>query len=395
MRVMDYLEGMDYQKKDNALYGVLVVMILIAIGIAMVGTVQAYYMSLLVTAVVGLVIAVHIHNEKKASSGVTCPIGENCYEVITSKYSIFLGISVEVYGILYYLFIIAGYIVALLFAVPEWFTFFILANTAMAVLFSAYLTFIQAVPLGKWCIWCVTSAICCIAIFGLALLGLSQTMAVSALLAQFTAITGAVYFFGIALGMGVAITTDILLLDFLRDFEMSERQATTINHLSEVMWAALAIIVLGGAGYFYPQIDMLGQAVNVVSGLALGVIILNGSLLYLFFSHKLEKIHFEKKEEDAGDDTSDEAAETDASDENVARIRRGSFVLTGVSTTSWITLFFLTFAEIPAGVAALSVLLPAYGALLSLGVAFGLATDIILQKSARGELKSNIPLLFD
>lgn len=367
---------MDIQSKDSVLYGILILMVAAAIGISTTGR---YYVSLIITGLVGLTIAVHLHREKKESmEEVVCPIGENCFDVITSKYSNFLGVSVEIYGMLYYGLILTGYVVSLLFTVPEWFSFFLLANTSIALLFSAYLTWIQAVPLGKWCIWCVTSASACIAIFSFAVLGL-QTPA-RQLIAQFIAIPHALYGFSIALGMGVALAGDTLFLNFLKDFKMSESQAQVVNTLYELMWAALAFTVLGGAGYFYANPGLFYNPANIVGALALGVIIINGALLYLFVSHKLTEIRFREEDEDP---VSKEALKT----------RKMAFMLTGLSAASWVTLFLLNFAQIPA--VSLNSLLTAYLVLIGLGTGLGLTAEFLLKKNARGELKSNIPILFD
>lgn len=375
------LEFMDVQEKDNALYGLLIAMSLVAFGIA---GLSYYYVSLLIMSLVGFTIAIHLHKEKMESMGdVVCPIGEHCYDVITSKYSEFLGISVEIYGMLYYGLIFTGYIVSILFAVPEWFVFFLLANTALAVLFSAYLTWIQAVPLGQWCIWCVTSAICCITIFAFALLGLSIPL--NELLAQFQAIPHTVYVFSIALGMGVALAGDALFLDFLRNFEMSETQAKAINTLYELMWASLAFLVLGGVGYFYPTPELLYVPTNTVAILAIGVLIANGLLMYLFTSHKLEKIKFRGEKDDE-----DESVSID-----IKHARHRTFLLTGISAASWIALFLLTFARIPSQYMATHILLTGYLVLIAAGIFGGSLAEFILKKSAQGKLKSNIPLLFD
>lgn len=367
---------MDIQSKDSVLYALLIAMGMAAIGISATGR---HYVSLLITGIIGLTIAVHLHREKMESmEEVVCPIGESCFDVITSKYSDFLGISVEIYGMLYYGLILTGYTVALLFTVPEWFSFFLLGNTAIALLFSIYLTWIQAVPLGKWCIWCVTSASACVAIFSFALLGLNTP--VDQLLTQFIAIPHAVYAFSIALGMGVALSGDALFLNFLKDFEMSETQAKAINTLYDLMWAALAFTVLGGVGYFYASPEVFYNSVNLVTALALGVIIVNGALLYLFVSHKLTDIRFR---EDEDEEVSEEIQST----------RRMAFMLTGISGASWITVFFLTFAQIPQ--TGLKTLLTVYLALLVMGMAAGLIAEFVLKKSALGEFKSNIPILFD
>lgn len=372
------LEFMDVQNKDNKLYGLLVLMGLAAIVLAFLGN---PYISVLITAVIGFTIALHLHHEKMESlETVVCPIGQHCFDVITSKYSNFLGISVEIYGMFYYGLIFSGYLIALLFDVPAWFSFILLANTTIALLFSAYLTWIQAVPLGKWCIWCVTSATCCILIFAFAITGLS--MPVAELLAMFQAVPQAVYFFGIAVGMGMAFAGDALFLSFLKDFEMTERQAYTINALNELMWAALAFAVLGAVGYFYPDPGLFYRPESLVSLLSLAVIIVNGALLYFWASHDLKNFRFRKEEEDPVD-------------AEIVSKRRKAFVLLGVSAASWVTLFALTFFQIPERFATFDILLPAYGAFIVFGVLDGLFAEYIFKQSATDDLKSRIPLLFD
>ncbi len=380
------LEFMDVQQKDNQLYMLLITMFATALGVAWVGH---HYVSLLITGVIGLLIAVHLHREKMDSMDtVVCPIGEHCFDVITSKYSVFLGVSVEVYGILYYGLILTGYLIATLFTVPAWFTFFLIGNTAIALLFSAYLTWIQAVPLGKWCIWCVTSALACVAIFAFAVLGLSMPLA--ELLAQFQAIPHAVYVFSIALGMGAALSGDALFLKFLKDFEMSEMGSKAINTLWEVMWASMAFIVLGGFGYFYANPSLIYEPANMVSLLAIGILVVNGKLLYLYVSHNLTEIRFKTGEEDE-----ENVEHVEGLPAHVKKTRRRAFMLTGISGASWLTVFFLTFAQIPGQFAAVNMLLSAYLAMILIGLFSGFSAEFALKKSAQGQLKSRIPLLFD
>lgn len=369
-------EFMDVQQKDNQLYALLIAM---GISAMILGYFGHFYPGLVVLSVIGLTIAVHLHNEKMDSlDTVVCPIGEHCFDVITSKYSEFLGVSVEIYGMLYYTLILAGYTFSIFFSTPEWFSFFLLANTSLALLFSAYLTWTQAVPIGKWCVWCVTSALCCVGIFSFAVLGLSIPMA--ELLGTFQAIPQAVYFFSIALGMGVTLAGDALFLGFLKDFEMSETQAKALNYLNEMMWAAVAFAVLGGAGYFYANPGEFFRPENLVSAVALGAVIVNGLFLYLTVLHKLSDLRFKTGDEEP------------VSDE-MHKIRHLAFTMLGFSAASWLTVFFLTFAQIPE--VAIMTLVQAFAAVLVAGGLGGLTAEYILRKSARGELKSQVPLLFD
>ena len=109
----------------------------------------------------GFFVAWYIYDRKSKSEPMTCPVGHDCHEVVHSKYSKFLGIRVEILGILYYFFIFISNV--LLFTFPNlnttlvWNTLWIISM--FSVLFSLYLIKIQAFALKHWCSWCLISAL--------------------------------------------------------------------------------------------------------------------------------------------------------------------------------------------------------------------------------------------
>ncbi len=119
----------------------------------------------------GFFLALYLRWKKAHKSEVfVCPLRGNCTEVIHSDYSKIFGAPVELIGTFYYLVIAIGY--AFRVAMPAQTEviapslFFI---TTFAMLFSAYLTFIQVVRLRKLCTWCLLSATFCLSIFLLAI----------------------------------------------------------------------------------------------------------------------------------------------------------------------------------------------------------------------------------
>lgn len=131
-------------------------------------------LAILVLGVCGFFIARYIRRHKKQNTPLVCPIKFDCHTVVHSDYARFLGIPVEILGMLYYGFITVSY--ALFIFKPEIFTFaspdalniFMISISLAAFLFSAYLIAVQIFILKKGCSWCIVSAFVCLFIFILA-----------------------------------------------------------------------------------------------------------------------------------------------------------------------------------------------------------------------------------
>ncbi|HCB35168.1 MAG: hypothetical protein A2W52_04035 [Candidatus Taylorbacteria bacterium RIFCSPHIGHO2_02_49_25] len=116
----------------------------------------------------GLLLAAFIHFKKRLHTTLVCPIGHSCDPVVHSDYSRFMDIPVEILGIIYYTIIVVAY--STLLAMPTLHETALLAPTllglsAVAFLFSLYLTAVQAFILKEWCTWCLISAALCAIIF--------------------------------------------------------------------------------------------------------------------------------------------------------------------------------------------------------------------------------------
>ena len=112
-------------------------------------------------ALAGIFVALYLLLYKIGKIGnLSCSIG-SCETVNTSKWSRFLGLPVAAWGVLFYLDVFA---VALIGTLPRFenervISVVLVAEAAVGVLFSAWLTYLELAVIHAICIWCVTSAV--------------------------------------------------------------------------------------------------------------------------------------------------------------------------------------------------------------------------------------------
>jgi uncharacterized membrane protein len=131
-------------------------------------------MWLAVLALLGLFIAAYLTLYHYGYVGTLVCSGDShgCETVQTSRYAMFLGLPVAAWGFGYYLSVL---VLALLgmqdrFAESRGFATLLLALTGWGAVFSAWLTYLEAGPIGAWCQWCLGSAIVAALLFVVALL---------------------------------------------------------------------------------------------------------------------------------------------------------------------------------------------------------------------------------
>jgi len=122
-------------------------------------------------ALAGIFISLYLTLYKLGIIGeLSCSIG-SCETVNTSKYSRFLGLPVAAWGLLFYLDVFA---LALIGTLPRFederaFSIILVAEAAVGVLFSAWLTYLELAVIHAICIWCVTSAVIVTVILGVSI----------------------------------------------------------------------------------------------------------------------------------------------------------------------------------------------------------------------------------
>ncbi len=112
-------------------------------------------------ALAGIFISLYLTLYKLGVIGeLSCTIG-SCETVNTSKWSRFLGLPVAAWGLLFYLdvFLLSGLGTLRRFEDLAVISRALVAQAAIGVLFSAWLTYLELGVIHAICIWCVTSAV--------------------------------------------------------------------------------------------------------------------------------------------------------------------------------------------------------------------------------------------
>ncbi len=295
----------------------------------------------LAAALAGLFVASYIRSKKADTKPFVCPLGSDCAAVIHSPYSTFLGIPVEMLGIVYYALVVIMHLALLASGGgrPETLVFFSILASAAAFLFSGYLTFIQAVSLKQWCTWCLTSAALCVVIF-LETVMTSEFSFLTLLTSHRSLLLGT-HLLGVVLGLGGATYTDIFFFRFLRDLRISAREAEVLGTISQVVWLAIGILFLTGLFLYLPDMDALNHSPKFLMKMVVtAVLTVNGALLHFFVTPYLLQISFG----DAAPRTASSpgmAPKLPRPANNLHGTRRLAYALGAVSITSWYLAFFL------------------------------------------------------
>lgn len=255
------------------------------------------YLALSLVAVIGFSVSWYIHKHKQQARPMVCPLQSNCEAVVHSDFSRFAGIPVEFLGLFYYALIALGYLGFWLNpelrAIP-WLALTSLTITTVALLFSSYLTFIQAFALREWCTWCLFSASLCLIIFSFSLW--ASPLNFIGLLEHYQWPILIIHIMALSLGVGGATIADIFFLKFLKDFRISHEENAVLKTLSQIIWGALAVLLVTGASlYLGRSTELSTNGVFILKMLVVGVIIINGAFLNLVISPNLTKISFQEQ----------------------------------------------------------------------------------------------------
>ncbi|MBI5139788.1 vitamin K epoxide reductase family protein [Candidatus Nomurabacteria bacterium] len=120
----------------------------------------------------GFWVAKHIREHKVEQKPLVCPIQFDCNTVVHSDYSKFLGMPVEILGMVYYALVSLSYLFFIFLpnVLPNIVIGGMIVLSLVAFLFSLYLIGVQVFALKKGCSWCFVSAFISISIFVLTLL---------------------------------------------------------------------------------------------------------------------------------------------------------------------------------------------------------------------------------
>ena len=125
---------------------------------------------LFTVAIAGLLVSGYLFIAYATGGPILCNTGHGCDVVRGSEYASFWGIPTPAYGMVYYILLAVG---ALLATSERWsrMRWGLLALTTSGAAVSAYLTYLEAYVIEAWCSWCVASAVLAAAAYVLVLLG--------------------------------------------------------------------------------------------------------------------------------------------------------------------------------------------------------------------------------
>ena len=281
-----------------------------------------WHIILIFAAFSGFLLSFYIRHKKHANEKLICPLDSNCESVIHSDYSVFWGVPVEILGMVYYGVIAVSYGVFLMFPqlVSTFTVFLALVLSTVAFFFSLYLTSIQIFAIRQICTWCLVSAGLSTTIFFTTLAG--SEFGFINLLSDHRNIVLMLHLFGFGIGLGAVTITDILFFKFLKDFKISEFESDVLHILSQVIWFALAVVIISGFGLYFPEAEVLNQSGKFLAKMAVvAVILLNGIFLNIIVSPKLIKISFGKKHEHE--------------EGELLKLRKFAYASGAISLTSW------------------------------------------------------------
>lgn len=112
-----------------------------------------------VFSLLGLAVVSILLYEYNLSGPVICPIGNGCDIVRNSPYSNFLGISLPILGIIFYVFMTGLSIWRTHNLRDVRFLGLQLLSALVGFVFGVYLTFLEAFVIKAYCFWCVLSFI--------------------------------------------------------------------------------------------------------------------------------------------------------------------------------------------------------------------------------------------
>lgn len=317
----------------------------------------------------GFLLALYIaHKKRRKSEHFVCPLRGNCSEVIHSDYSKFFGIPVEYLGLAYYGTIAVAYgLRAMWPGIDGVFTLFLFAISTFALVFSFYLTFIQLFTLRKICTWCLVSATLTVFIFAISLSG-SYDLLVP-VLASWKIYIVILHVIAMAVGLGAATLADLFFFRFLKDFRISEMEASVLRIFSQFIWLALGLIIMTGLGLFIPQTDLLLSSDKfLMKMIVVSVIIVNGAFLNLFIAPKILQIQFGKHHHQPGE---------------LVRTRQLAFMFGPISVVSWYVAFILGMLE--TAPATLDVMWRTYLTLIIVAVLIGQIAEKVIDRRASGQ----------
>ena len=253
-----------------------------------------FYAFIALAAVAGFGVAANIWDSKRNHRDLACPTGSDCNTVVNSKYSTFLGIHLEYWGMGYFGVLIPVY-VALIF-VPQLFTssmvWGVVVFSMLAGVFSFYLLFVQGVLLRKWCIWCLLAATMSLTVCVVSIVSIGAAVD---FIAKGANLLVFIQYLGYVFGAGGTTAAIFLFANYLKDSKIDEKELSALKGVFEMGWIGLFLVLVSQLLLFV-AFTTLGQipafVMQIVALLIAGIstavlmIILSPFLVFVPFTNK-------------------------------------------------------------------------------------------------------------
>jgi len=131
-----------------------------------------------VLSLAGFFVALYLSLWKAGIMGVL-PCGEgSCETVQTSRYAYLAGVPVAVYGVVGYFALLVAALIGLQprFVGKRRPTWWLVGFSSAGVLFTGYLSYLEAFVINAWCRWCLISAAIIVGVLLVSLAGLRERL---------------------------------------------------------------------------------------------------------------------------------------------------------------------------------------------------------------------------
>ena len=277
---------------------------------------------------VGILLSSYIFLKKRRNQRLACPREHPCDTVLHSHFSKTFGVPTEILGVVYFASVLALIFLPLVGFSPVWDLYLLFFLIVIGGLFSLYLIGLQLLVIRSWCTWCL----------GVALTNLILIISLSHIPTElFAPLLKAqkiwwivLHNIGFILGVGATTIANILFFRFLKDGAISLEEKSTMDSLTNIIWIALAVLIVSGLALFVPeQARLVVSSKFLLKVVVIGAIVLNGFILNMFVAPYMRRLSFEGTAP-------------------ARHFRRLAFALGGISFTSWYIAFFLgSFRKIP------------------------------------------------
>lgn len=269
----------------------------------------------------GIIISSLMYLKKRRHQKLSCPRDNPCDLVTHSQFSKTFGLANEILGVGYFSLVLILIFLPLLGFSAVWDLYLLFFVIILGALFSIYLIGVQMFVIRTWCTWCLGIALINFILI-VSLLNI-PTQVFAPLLASQKVFWVIVHNIGFILGLGSATLTDIFFFRFLKDNAISAEEKSTMDVLTNVIWAGLAVLIVSGFALFVPdKSNLLVSSKFLLKLVVLGVIVVNGIALNMFIAPHMRRLSFEGTPP-------------------AQRFRRFAFALGGISIFSWYTAFLL------------------------------------------------------